>query len=124
MRWIAIAMVAVVVAGPSSASAHKILPISDKTLHKRCANAGGEMLGGSSCVLPGGATVTCGGTGKNRACDSTAIMTNAGGTSTGPFGPAAGLSSPGAPNPSTPTSGPSFATPTRPSGITGGTLKH
>ena len=123
MRWIAIVMIAAV-AGPSLASAHKILPISDKTLHKRCANSGGEMLGGSSCVLPGGATVTCGGTGKNRACDSTALMTNGAGKPTGPFGPATGLSSPGAPNPSTTASGPSLTMPTRPSGITGGTLKH
>jgi hypothetical protein len=106
MRWIVIATVAAL-AFPNLASAHKITPISNQTLGKRCNGAGGEMIDPAVCMLPSGATVTCGGKGKNRACDSTAITTNTSSTNTGPFGPAKGSIQPGAPNPSGIGSGPS-----------------
>ena len=106
----------------SLANAHKINPMSDQTLSKRCNGAGGEILSKGICMLPGGATVSCGGKGKQRACDSTAIATNSGGATTGPFGTATGPAHPGAPNPSGTPDRPSFTMPSKPTGITGGVI--
>lgn len=125
MRLVALAMVAVV-AGSSladSASATKLSPVSDKTLSQRCGAAGGEMMHHGVCYFPdSGVTIACGGSGKKRACNSTAITTSSGGTTTEPIGPATGLTHPIAPNPSGVGNGPSLTISSKPTSLTGGVI--